>query len=90
MGRFADQQKTKAVTDRHHSNPWHQWITGNKAITFSRNDDPAAVQNLPEPAEFPECFRLNVIEQIVTGDHHQAERRDPLHRQVDESRQRDH
>src|SRR5205807_565663 len=57
LSRFADQPGTKAVPDRHHSNPWHQRITRSEAITLSRNDDPAAVQNLPEPAEFPECSR---------------------------------
>src|SRR5207302_10776450 len=90
LSRFADQPGTKAVSDRHHYNPWHQRITRSEAITPGRNDDPAAVQNLPEPAEFPECSRLNVIEQVMTGDHHQAKRRDPSQRQEDESRQPDH
>src|SRR5207302_2311443 len=90
LRRFADKQRTKAVTDRHHSNPWHQWITRDEAIALSRKDDPAAVQNLPEPAEFPESFRPKVIEHIVTGDHHDAKRRDPPRRQEDESPERDH
>src|SRR6266545_3637372 len=62
----------QGIKRQHNADPGNQRITGGETISFRRNNDASAVQNLPEPAQRTQIVRADSIEQIVTGDHHHA------------------
>src|SRR5262249_49510745 len=87
---LALEQRTKSIARRHHTQPRDKRIADEDLDARIELQQAGLMQDVPDPGEGPELIGLDAVEQVVPGDHDEADRGDGAARKVDKPSKHDH
>src|SRR5262249_45248165 len=73
---FASEQRTERIARRHHADPGDEWVANEHLDARIELQQPGLMQDVPDPSEAAELVRLDTVQDVVPGDHDNADRGD--------------